>query len=311
MIYQAWMLNKSSREIAQNLNVDKSTVSRTVRLFNEEGHVNKKSYPAVNEGTKKLTQIDELIILELVIDRPGIYLHELQQAILEETGTDVDPCTICRFLKKSGFTKQKMVLVAKQRCELLRAQYQLDMSVYTGHPELLVFVDETGADRRDCLRRCSFSMRGKPATARKLTFRGDRVNAICAISANGLLDSYTTTGTVNSDKFLDFIEHALVPHLQPFNGVNENSVVIMDNASIHHQSTVVDAIQSTGALLHFLPPYSPDFNAIEHTFSKVKSVLKSHESVWMDMDTETALLAALNTVTADDCKAWVSHCGYT
>ena len=85
MIYQALVLNKSSREIAQNLNVDQSTVSRTVKLFNEEGHINKKSYPA-NEGTKKLTQIDELFILELVIDRPGIYLHELQQAILEETG---------------------------------------------------------------------------------------------------------------------------------------------------------------------------------------------------------------------------------
>ena len=309
MIYQSLMLNKSSREIAQNLNVDQSTVSRTVKLFNEEGHVNKKSYPG-NKGTRKLTQIDQLIILELVIDRPGIYLHELQQELFEETGTEIDSSTICRFLGKSGFTKQKMVLAAKQQCEFMRAQYQLDMSVYIGHPELLVFVDETGADRRNCLRRHAYSMRGRPATSRKFTFRGDRVNAICAISNDGLLDAYTTTGTVNADTFLHFIEHALLPHLQPFNGINERSVVIMDNASIHHQSSIVDAIQSSGALLHFLPPYSPDFNAIELTFSKVKSVLKKNECTWTDIDTETALLAALTTITAEDCQAWISHCGY-
>ena len=291
------------------LHVDQSTVSRTVRLFNEQGDVAKKSYPA-NTGTRKLTQLDQLILLELVLDKPGIYLHELQHQLIEETGTEVDPSTICRFLAKSGFTKQKMILAAKQRCEIMRAQYQLDMSVYLGHPELLIFLDETGKDRRDCLRRHAYSIRGQPATSRKFTFRGDRVNALCAISTDGLLDSYTTTGSVNADIFLHFIEHALVPHLQPFNGVNKRSVVIMDNASIHHQYSIVDAIQSTGALLHFLPPYSPDFNAIELTFSKVKSVLKRNECVWQDMDTETALLAALNTVTSEDCQAWISHCGY-
>ena len=134
------------------------------------------------------------------------------------------------------------------------------------------------------------------------------MNAVCGISVHGLLDFYTTTGTVDSERFLYFIEHALVPHLQPFNGTNPRSVVIMDNASIHRQSSAVAAIQSTGALLHFLPPYSPDYNPIELTFSKVKSVLKSNESVWEeDMDTETALLAALNTVTV---QAWIEHCGY-
>lgn len=309
MVYQAMVLNKASREIAKNLNVDQSTVSRTVKLFNEQGDVTKKSYPA-NEGTRKLTQIDQLVILELVIDRPGIYLHELQQEIFEETGTEVDCSTICRFLSNSGFTRQKMILAAKQRCELMRAQYQLETSVYLGHPELLIFVDETGADRRDCLRRCAYGMKGIPAVARKFTFRGDRVNAICAISMDGLLDFYTTTSSVNSDKFLHFIEHALIPHLQPFNGSNKRSVVIMDNATIHHQTSVVGAIQSTGALLHFLPPYSPDFNAIELAFSKVKSVLKSNESAWEDMDTETAMISALNTVTAEDCQAWIDHCGY-
>lgn len=64
MIYQVLLLNKSSREVARNLNVDHSTVSRTVKLFNEQGDVTKRDYPD-NEGTAKLTEIDKLIILEI------------------------------------------------------------------------------------------------------------------------------------------------------------------------------------------------------------------------------------------------------
>jgi len=201
MVYQSLVLGNSLREIAQNLNVDQLIVSRTVKLFNDQGDVEKKIYPN-NNGTQKLTLVDQLIVLELVLDRPGIHLHELQQQLVEETGTEVDPSTICRFLDKSVLSRQKTVIADKQRCEVMRAEYQIDMSVYMGHPELLVFVDETGADRRNCMRRLAYSMRGMPATSRKFTFKGDRVNAICAISYDGLLDCCTTTGTVNADIYV-------------------------------------------------------------------------------------------------------------
>ena len=56
--------------------------------------------------------------------------------------------------------------------------------------------------------------------------------------------------------------------------------------------------------------YSPDLNAIEHAFSKVKSVLKANEAEWTDLDTETAVVAAFNTITVSDCQNWISHCGY-
>ena len=72
----------------------------------------------------------------------------------------------------------------------------------------------------------------------------------------------------------------------------------------------MDTIQNTGALVQFLPPYSPDYNPIENAFAKVKSVLKAHEDTWEDLDVETAVIAALNTITPADCQAWVSHCGY-
>ena len=78
----------------------------------------------------------------------------------------------------------------------------------------------------------------------------------------------------------------------PFDGVNKNSIV-MDNCSVHHTKEVVDAIEDTGALLHFLLPYSPDYNPIENAFSKVKSVMELELQVLEDID--TIVYAALHS----------------
>ena len=270
MIYQAKALGKSYRVIAEAVNVDPSTVCRTIALFDETGGVSKRKHPE-NVGTKKLTEVDKLTILAVVLEKPGIYLHEVKGLLVQETGTEVAISTICKFLHESGFTRQKMVIAALQRSDSLRAEYLMDMTIYKGHPEMLVFVDEMGSDKRDTMRKFAYSLRGKPAFSKKLLVRGQRVSAIAAISCAGLLDCYTVTESVTGDTFKHYAENALVPYLQPFNGLNAHSVVILDNASIHHVEGVVDTIQQTGALVQFLPPYSPDLNAIEESFSKVKS----------------------------------------
>ena len=68
----------------------------------------------------------------------------------------------------------------------------------------------------------------------------------------------------------------------------ERSVLILDNCHIHHNDALVDLVQSAGVffllykivevLIHdlgclilYLPPYSPDLNPIEESFSTRKS----------------------------------------
>ena len=65
--------------------------------------------------------------------------------------------------------------------------------------------------------------------------------------------------------------------LQPFNGSNAHSVVIMDNASKHHVEKVVECIQQTGAIIRFVLPYSPDLNPAEEVFSKIKKFLVNND----------------------------------
>ena len=54
----------------------------------------------------------ELIILNMVLQKPGAYLREIQEKLGRMYGVDVHESTLCKFLKKSGFTRQKMEIVA-------------------------------------------------------------------------------------------------------------------------------------------------------------------------------------------------------
>ena len=60
---------------------------RTVEIFLNTGTVDKKMYN-VDNLPRKLNDIMQLIILQLVLDRPGILLREIQAEVKEVVGMD-------------------------------------------------------------------------------------------------------------------------------------------------------------------------------------------------------------------------------
>ena len=303
MVWQKEGLGLSNNDIASNLGVDPSTVSRVVSLFKATGSVQKRPYPKDARPGKKLTKTVELTILHTVLRRPGIYLRELRMEVFILTGVDVSVSSLCTFLHDSNFTHQRMQLIAQQRDKQLRDMFTIDVSLYKSHQ--LIFVDETGTDCRDAIRKYGYGLRGRPPRSYKFLIRGERINAVTAMNQEGILALRTVRGSVNGDDFLKFIQKDLLPTLMPFDGQNPNSIVILDNCSIHHVSGVASMITQVGALVHFLPPYSPDLNPIEECFSKVKSLLKNTDTTLHD-DLESHILAAFSCITPDDCKGWIS-----
>ena len=211
MIYQKEGLCLSYANVARNLQVDISTVKRTVKLWQRTGGVKKKPYP-IEKSSRKITDILQFYILDLVLSKPSIYLHEIQREVCEEFCISLDCSSICRMLHKSGFTHQSLRITALQRNEDLRCRFCIEVSLYK--EDMLVFVDETGFDRRNLIRNRGYSLRGKPAISKQLVVRGEHVSVIAAISSKGLLDlKIHRGGAVDSDIFCDFVTKQLLPHL--------------------------------------------------------------------------------------------------
>ena len=112
MVYQREGLGLTCRQVASNLNVDPSTVSRVVSRFNETGNVDVQPRSG---APMKLSAFDEFVIMENILERPDMYLHELQSDIKQTTRADVDVSTICRFLKRNNFSRKKRSHIALQR----------------------------------------------------------------------------------------------------------------------------------------------------------------------------------------------------
>ena len=72
MVYEREALGLTYNSIRANLQVDPSTVYRTVQLFPNTGTVDKKYNP--DNLPRKLNDVIQLLILQLVLDRPGIIL---------------------------------------------------------------------------------------------------------------------------------------------------------------------------------------------------------------------------------------------
>ena len=67
------------------------------------------------------------------------------------------------------------------------------------------------------------------------------------------------------DRWLDEVEQSLAPALK------RKDIVVMDNPPAHKVPGVREAIEARGAMLRYLPQYSPDLNPIEMPFSKLKA----------------------------------------
>lgn len=301
-------LEIEAEDIAKLLYMSERSVYRYVRKFSSTGTVRKEFH--TNGPSRILSEQHEMIVVDLVLASPGIFLKEIQHQLLVTTGCNVHLSTICRSLKRLGMTRQKIQYIALQRSDALRADFMANvMTVYSS--SLFVWIDETGCDMRNGLRKYGYAIRGCTPRIFTLKHRGIRYSAIAIMSVRGIEDVYITHGTVNSDIFLDFIRKQLLPILHPFDGLSPCSVVVLDNASIHHSNQVVATILSTGALVKFLPPYSPDMNPIELVFGEMKQYLQSNHLLFhTSLSFQTILYMAFNSITEQNCRAYTNFCGY-
>ena len=148
------------------------------------------------------------------------------------------------------------------------------------------------------------SKRGERAYASVPSKKHKIANLIGAITLEGVIADFCVDGGTTGEVFTVFLEEVLCPVLKV------GQIVLIDNSPAHIVKEVKGLIEGRGAKLIYLPPYSPEFNPIEHCWSKVKSHLRRLEP-WDEKRLNSSVKKALKTVTTDDAQAWFSHCGYS
>jgi transposase len=166
----------------------------------------------------------------------------------------------------------------------------------------LVFLDEFGATT-DMARRYARGPRGERVACKTPRGHWKVLSTIAAMTVNGVLGYGSFDGATDTATLLAFLREGPVPQLLP------GQVAVLDNLAAHKSPEVDRLIESAGAKVLRLPPYSPDFNPIEMAISKIKSILRK-----LARRTVDSLLAAIDeavaAVTADDALAFIEHCGY-
>ena len=167
----------------------------------------------------------------------------------------------------------------------------------------LAFLDESGVNTN--LTRRYGRSKGKERVMDSAPLNTPKTTTILSsMRADGTTIRKFFSGALNREIFLKYIQENLAPSLHP------GDFVIMDNLRCHKVQGVKEAIESVGAFVMYLPPYSPDFNPIEMMWSKIKAILRK-----LKTRTADALLSALpyvfNAVSTDDIRGWFIAAGYS
>ena len=208
VIWQKVGMGLTFRQIASRLQIATGTAHRIFARFQDTGDISPKPrHGQRRPACRKLDDLHEIYILGMIADNPGLYLSEIARNISDATNVLVDGSTVCRLLHRYGCTWKKIVQVAKQRCVEYRARFMIEAFNYP--KEMFVFVDETGSDKRDHTRKFGYALKGESPVYHRWLVRGQRISAIAAICYGGLVAYDLTTGTVNGEQFLEFVQGSL------------------------------------------------------------------------------------------------------
>ncbi|MBV9305855.1 MAG: IS630 family transposase [Acidobacteriaceae bacterium] len=198
--------------------------------------------------------------------------------------------------KKSLHASERDTAANQQKREAWRRQVEaLD-------PTRFVFVDESGVTR-SLTRRYGRAPKGQRVPGAVPLGHWEVTTLIGALSLDGVRVGFSVDAATDADIFQVFVQQVLGPALRP------GEVVIWDNLPAHKSVDLKPVVESVGATLLPLPPYSPDFNPIEQCWSKIKEFLRSAQARTTEA-LQQAIAQAFAAVTASDARGWFQYCGY-
>jgi len=206
-------------------------------------------------------------------------------------------------LKKSlRAAEQDRPDVAAARKALQKQQPRLDV-------KRLVFIDETAVSTT-ITRLYGRAPVGERLVAKVPHGNWKTITFTAALRHDRVTAPFVLEGPMTGEMFTAYIEQILAPTLK------KGDIVFMDNVSIHKTDGIEEIIEARGAILFYLPAYSPDLNPIEQLFAKLKALLRKIAAYTLKNDAFTvrglykAIASCLHEISRPECAAFLANSGY-
>jgi len=229
-------------------------------------------------GPRKVHRAAEESLTTYIEEQPWAMQKEMIWFLWEEWGIYVSRPTMCRILKRLRLSEKQAQRVGHRQNEELRRAWLADFLYITA--EQLVFIDETMFNEATGWRHTVYAPIGQDGRYHADPSRGRHWSVLPAYTVDDYLPcTAIREGWFNADAILRWILDDLLPHCNAFPA--PRSVIVMDNASVHINPRIEEVIKAHGCEVRYLPPYSPDFNPIELSFSVLKAWVRRHQdTIW-------------------------------
>lgn len=165
-----------------------------------------------------------------------------------------------------------------------------------------MFLDECGFSLNLC-RLYGWASSGERCIACVPFQQGENRSVLGAFGFSGMCALSQKLGSFKRVDFEGFLRESLLPYLKA------GSVLVLDNARIHHGGAIAELVAGAGCSLLYLPAYSPDFSPIELAWGWIKGRVRREEP--RDDEQRRCAIEAANQALPDEfAVSWFRKCGY-
>jgi transposase len=249
---------RSYRKASSFLGLSKSSIHRWV------------SQSAITKRKRRNKKLQDNILAFInssISSNPFITIKSLRSLINERFSVEISRSSIHLSIHKLQYTRKRTKQVTDN--EMIQEKIRL----FRDHrnfinPEEVISIDETYFDV-SMYPKYGYSKRGNRLRCAKSFTRRQKFSVIMAISSNGVIDWAIHKSNINKDTFSKFLRLLKIPHGCKY--------LLLDNVAFHRSQIVKQDIINAGLTAIYTPPYSPQFNPIEHVFSMIKQKMQHIE----------------------------------
>jgi hypothetical protein len=190
-----------------------------------------------------------------LLENPNLYLDEMRLfRAMSLTSRQRNPAIVALLHPKIWSKKKPARVKARERNLGLRDEYFHFTPDFDSYH--LVYVNESGRDKRTGFRRTGWSRLVRP----QFTY-------LNTIITSDIRYCRVLRGSTDAHIFEKFIEG---PRRHCGRWPEPKPVLVMGNASFHHSEWIRQLCSDAGVKLVYLPLYSPDLNPIDEFFAELK-----------------------------------------